>query len=193
MFNIASFFVFITLMAFTPGPNNIMSMGNALRFGFRRSFRFNLGIWAGFSFVMLMCAIAGAVLAALIPSITFAMKIAGATYMLVLAWQTFRSSGGHGERKEGRPSFAAGAFLQLVNPKIYIYGFTAMSSWILPTFDNPWIVAAFALFLALYGFVATVSWALFGSVFARFFSGTSRILNAVLALLLVWCAVSLFL
>jgi len=47
--------------------------------------------------------------------------------MFVLAWQTFRASGSHGERKEGRPSFGAGAFLQLVNPKIYIYGFTAMS------------------------------------------------------------------
>jgi Putative threonine efflux protein len=193
MFNIASFFVFITLMAFTPGPNNIMSMGNALRFGFRRSFPFNLGIWAGFSFVMLLCALAGAALASLIPSVTVAMKVAGAAYMFVLAWQTFRASGSHGERKEGRPSFGAGAFLQLVNPKIYIYGFTAMSSWILPNFRNPAIVAAFALFLALYGFVATVTWALFGSVFSRFFSGTSRMLNAVLALLLVWCAVSLFL
>ena len=147
MFDVASFFVFITLMAFTPGPNNIMSMGNASRFGFRKSFRFNLGMWAGFSFVMLLCALASATLAAFIPKITIVMKIAGAAYMLWLAWHTFRSNGvDSGE--DGRPTFAGGAFLQLVNPKIYVYGFTAMSSWIIPSHQGIPAIVAFALFLA---------------------------------------------
>jgi threonine/homoserine/homoserine lactone efflux protein len=192
MFDVASFFVFITLMAYTPGPNNIMSMGNASRFGFRKSFRFNLGMWAGFSFVMLLCALASATLAAFIPKITIVMKIAGAAYMIWLAWHTFRSAGVD-DAEEGRPTFAGGAFLQLVNPKIYVYGFAAMSSWIIPAHPHVLVIVAFALFLAFYGFVATVAWAVFGKVFARLFSGRAKVLNIVLALLLVYCAVSLFL
>lgn len=193
MFDAASFFVFITLMAYTPGPNNIMSMGNASRFGFRKSFRFNLGIWAGFSLVMLMCALASATLAAFIPKITIAMKVAGAIYMLYLAWHTFRASDGYGNAGDGRPTFAGGSFLQLVNPKIYVYGFAAMSSWIIPAYPQVPIIAAFALFLAFYGFLATIAWALFGKVFAKLFSGRAKVLNIALALLLVYCAVSLFL
>ncbi len=193
MFNISSFFIFITLMAFTPGPNNLMSMGNASRFGFRKSFPFNLGILAGFSFVMLMCAFASAVLSAFIPKITFAMKIAGCAYMLWLAWETFRAGDGHGGGESGTATFGAGAFLQLVNPKIYIYGFTALTSWILPATRSVPVIAGSAVFLAFYGFVSTVCWALFGAAIAKVFTGKARALNVVLAVLLVYCAVSLFL
>jgi threonine/homoserine/homoserine lactone efflux protein len=207
MFNVSAFFIFITLMAFTPGPNNLMSMGNASRFGFRKSFPFNLGILAGFSFVMLMCALASAALSAFIPKITLAMKIVGAAYMLWLAWQTFRAGDGHGAGDSGTATFGAGAFLQLVNPKIYVYGFTAMSSWIVPAVQSAgwgaaqagaWsvpamaVVAGLAIFLAFYGFISTVCWALFGAVISKVFTGKMRALNVILSLLLVYCAASLF-
>lgn len=192
MFDVAAFFVYITIMAYTPGPNNLMSMGNAGRFGFRKSLPFNFGMWAGFSAVMTLCMVFTATLYAIIPRITLALKLVGAAYMLYLAWTTARPSKGHGAEKEGRPSFASGAFLQFVNPKIYVYGFTAFSSWIAPAFSNPAILVAFALFLAFFGFLATLAWAAFGKVFARLFGGNSRALNVVLAILLVYCAISLF-
>jgi threonine/homoserine/homoserine lactone efflux protein len=193
MIDLASFFVFITMMAFTPGPNNIMSMGNASRYGLRKSVRFNLGMWAGFSVVMLLCAIASAALEALIPRITLAMKIVGSAYMGYLAWCTLRANTHHGEVTEAGPTFTSGAILQFVNPKIYIYGFTAISSWALPATNNPIAIAGIALFLAFYGFCATLAWAAFGSVFSRAFAGNARLLNVILAILLVYCAVSLFL
>ena len=43
------------------------------------------------------------------------------------------------------------------------------------------------------GFVLTLCWSAFGSVFRRLFSQHAKTINTVMALLLVYCAVSLFL
>ena len=51
-------FYFEALRPATPGPNNLMSMSNGGRLGFRRALPFNFGIWAGFSAVMLLCNVA---------------------------------------------------------------------------------------------------------------------------------------
>ena len=50
----------------------------------------------------------------------------------------------------------------------------------------------FALLLAFIGFLFTLCWALFGSLFQLLFSKYARITNTLMALLLVYCAVSLF-
>lgn len=49
MFHLADFFIYCFITAYTPGANNLLSMSNAARLGFKRSVRFNLGITAGFS------------------------------------------------------------------------------------------------------------------------------------------------
>lgn len=44
MFSWIGFLSYVFITAFTPGPNNIMSMSNASRLGFKKAFPFNLGI-----------------------------------------------------------------------------------------------------------------------------------------------------
>ena len=92
MFSWFSFLTYAIVTAVTPGPNNIMSMSNASRKGFHRALPFNLGIWAGFSIVMILCTIFCSMLSALIPKIKMPMLVIGAVYMLYLAWETLRSS-----------------------------------------------------------------------------------------------------
>ena len=89
----ASFLTYAVVTAVTPGPNNIMSMSNGSRLGFRGALPFNLGIWVGFSVVMVLCTAFCSGLATLIPKIKLPMLVAGAAYMLYLAWGTFRGSG----------------------------------------------------------------------------------------------------
>lgn len=48
MFPWFSFLTYAVVTAVTPGPNNIMSMSNGSRKGFRGALPFNLGIWVGF-------------------------------------------------------------------------------------------------------------------------------------------------
>lgn len=84
--------------------------------------------------------------------------------------------------------------LQFVNPKIYIYCIVSMEAYILPHYHGQWDkLAFFALLLAFIGFSFTLLWPLFGSVFKKIFSQYARITNTVMAMLLVYCAVSLFL
>ena len=51
----------------------------------------------------------------------------------------------------------------------------------------------FALALTVIGLASTASWALFGAVFERFLKRYSKVTNAVMALLLVYCAVTMLL
>ncbi len=193
MFSWVSFLSYAVVTAVTPGPNNIMSMSNASRLGFRKSFPFNLGIWIGFSLVMLVCTFFCNTLSAVIPKIKTPMLILGALYMLWLAWKTFKSSSVI-EESHSRSSLLSGLVLQFINPKIYIYCIVSMEAYILPFYQGQWrALVFFALLLAFIGFVFTLCWSLFGSVFRLLFSKYAKITNTVMALLLVYCALSLFL
>ena len=193
MFPWYSFLTYAVITAATPGPNNIMSMSNAGRLGFRRALPFNLGIWVGFTIVMVLCTLFCTALSALIPAIRLPMLVLGAAYMLYLAWGTFRSSDVIQE-DHAREGFRSGLLLQFINPKIYLYGIMSMEAYILPYYSGqPAVLLFFALLLAFIGFVFTLAWAAFGSVFRLLFSRHARVVNTIMALLLVYCAVSLFL
>ncbi len=192
MFNWFSFLTYAIVTAVTPGPNNIMSMSNASRKGFRKAMPFNLGIFAGFTIVTIVCTVFCSLLSTVIPKIKIPMLIIGALYMLYLAWETFRSSDKI-EENHSRSGFLSGLLLQFINPKIYIYCIMSMEAYILPFYNGkPLQLLFFALLLSFIGFAFTVCWAAFGSVFKLLFSKHAKIVNTVMALLLVYCAVSLF-
>lgn len=192
MFNWISFLTYAVVTTVTPGPNTITSMTNGSRKGFCRALPYNFGIWVGFSVVMVFCAVGCSLLSALIPRIKTPMLMVGAAYILYLAWKTFCSSGI--QERTQQDGFLAGLFLQFVNPKIYIYGIVSMEVYILPYFSGQTLaLLGFALLLSSIGFFFTLCWSAFGSVFRRLFSKYARVVNTVMALLLVYCAVSLFL
>lgn len=116
MFNWFSFLTYAVITAVTPGPNNIMSMTNGARKGFRAALPFNLGIWIGFSIVMLLCTALCQLLGTLIPRIRLPMLLLGAAYMLYLAWETFRSSGDIQGAGPGK-AFSPGCFCSLSMPR----------------------------------------------------------------------------
>ena len=192
MFPISEFLIYCFVTAYTPGANNLLSMSNAARLGFRRSVRFNLGITAGFLIVMCACTLFSSALYAALPRLQPWMQGLGAAYLLYLAWKMWRASadleteGGH------EASFLSGMVLQFMNPKIYIYAVTAMSLYILPVFHAPLALAAFTLVLTAIGASGSYVWALSGAAFCRFFARHTRGVNLAMALLLVYCALSLF-
>jgi threonine/homoserine/homoserine lactone efflux protein len=169
-----------------------MSMNNAKNVGLKKGIVFNFGIFAGFFVVMILCLIFSTVLYTLVPKIQLPMKILGATYMVYLIIKTLVPSKAH-EVKNNSGSFLVGALLQLINPKIIIYGITAMSSYILVYYNEVPRLVFFAFLLAFVGFTGTLCWALFGSVFSILFNKHGKILNIIMAILLLYCAVSLFL
>lgn len=69
----------------------------------------------------------------------------------------------------------------------------SMEAYILPFYNGNYpALFGFAMLLAFIGFVFTLCWSAFGSVFKRLFSKHAKLMNTIMALLLVYCAVSLF-
>lgn len=188
-----AFLTYVLVTAITPGPNNIASLSNASRVPLPKAFRFNFGILTGFSIVMLGCLLFTKTLFNLLPRIKNILLIIGTIYMLYLAWKAWNSGTLLTAASNRDGSFLSGFLLQFVNPKIYIYGITALSVYIIPKSSNPLILIGTALFLAAAGFCSTLLWALFGAFFRKTFARHGVLINRVTALLLVYCAISLYL
>jgi threonine/homoserine/homoserine lactone efflux protein len=189
--NAFAFVSYVLVTTFTPGPNNIMSMANACKYGLRRSMRFTLGVCAGFFLIVGLSIAFTIVLFRVIPTIKPVMTVIGAAYILWLAYKTVTAKA-HDDGAAGQSTFLSGMLLQFLNPKAILYGLTAASTFIVPYYRDAWVLAAFAAALALVSLVSTSCWALFGSVFERFMARNHRVFSWVMGALLVYCAVSLF-
>ena len=193
MFHLYDFLIYCFITAYTPGANNLLSMSNAIRLGLRRSIRFNLGILAGFAIVMSVCTAFSATLYSFLPKVKIVMQILGAAYMLYLAWKVWKSSSELSTDGGKEASFLSGMVLQFSNPKIYIYAITAMSLYILPVYHSGAALTGFTVILSLIGASGSFVWALFGAAFCKLFSKHTKLVNAIMALLLIYCAIALFL
>ena len=111
MLHLYDFVIYCFITAYTPGANNLLSMSNAIRLGFRRSVRFNLGILAGFTAVMTICTVFSTALYSSLPKIRFVMQFLGAAYMLFLAWKLWKSSNDMTSDGGSEASFLSGMSL----------------------------------------------------------------------------------
>jgi threonine/homoserine/homoserine lactone efflux protein len=188
-----SFLSYTFVVAFTPGPNNIISMNNARNVGLRRHLPLSGGICAGYALIMCLCLFFSALLFRLVPQIALPMKIAGALYMAFIISKIWLPAKKGGAQKSGG-NFFVGVFLGLINPKFIIFGITATSAFILPLDTRLPLIffVFFALVPAITAAVATVCWAAFGSIFNSLFRKHGTLINSIMTLLLLYCIVSLF-
>lgn len=198
MLNLFNFLTYVLVTCFTPGPNNLTAMSNGTRHGFKKALPFNFGMLTGCTTVFTVCAIFGNVISTIMPSIKTPMLVLGAIYMLYLAYKIFMSSFKKETKEsitnESKNLFLQGLLLQFVNVKSYIYIIVSMEVYIIPVYAGNYpMLIFFAAFLACLGFISTLCWSLFGSAFKILFSKYAKITNTILALLLVYCAISLFL
>ncbi len=113
-----SFLLFVFVTSFTPGPNNIMAMLFANKYGLKKTIKFCFGVGAGFFVIMLLCSYFNVLLENSIPKIEFIMTILGAIYMLYLAIKIISSSNkAKDDNDDKNNSFIAGMLLQFINPK----------------------------------------------------------------------------
>lgn len=193
MENLAGFLAYAVVTTFTPGPNNLMAMANASKHGFQRSMGFNLGVGAGFLLVLGAGLAFSAALYRVLPGAKPFMLALGAAYMLFLAWKVWRSQpGDHGGENTQLGFFTAMA-LQFINPKGVLYCITMVTTFLRPSALSAPVLAGLVVLLAALGAISTSCWALGGSLFQKFLARHAKVVNTVMALLLVYCAVSLFL
>jgi cysteine/O-acetylserine efflux protein len=187
-----SFLLYVFVTSFTPGPNNIMAMLFANKYGLKKTIRFCLGVGAGFFVIMLLCSYFNLLLEDFIPKIEFIMTILGTIYMLYLAMKIITSKNiDKDNSRDKNNSFLTGMLLQFINPKGILYGITAISTFILPYHTSNFSLLFYSLFLAFVGFLSTFCWSLFGSTFQTFLSTYRSQFNVIMALLLVYSAISI--
>lgn len=190
--NIVAFLSYVIITSITPGPSNILMMNEARRFGFLGSWRFICGILAGFAILGIISGVFTTSLYNWIPVVEPYFKMAGAAYLLYLAWQVGISKDSKKSR-DVQSSFLSGLVLQIINVKSILFFLTLMSAFILP-FNNSLKYIVMYLALAIFlGWLALLLWAGFGSLFKNLFAKYDKSFRLLMCLLLIYCAITIFL
>ncbi len=191
--NLLPMFTFVFVTTFTPGPNNISSASMGMMYGYFRTVRYLAGIAVGFFFVMLLSATVSSFLQQIVPAFEPALRWVGAAYILYLAYGTLKTSYTFDEKNTRPLGFGNGLLLQILNPKVIVYGLTLFSAFLAPvTHQLVWLFLA-AILLAMVAFCATSTWTFFGASIRTYLSNArvKRAINAALALLLIYTALEL--
>jgi threonine/homoserine/homoserine lactone efflux protein len=178
---------FAFVMSFTPGPNNILLTASGVNFGFVRSIPHILGVKFGFVALLAACGLGLGLLFTTYPAAQTVLKIAGALYMLWLAWKVANAGSAGDAAVQPRPiSFLQAAAFQWVNPKGVVAALGAVALFVRPE-------TAFADFLllifvfGLFTILATSTWTAFGAALSTLLRNPrhARVFNIAMALLLV--------
>ncbi len=191
----AAFFIFVLVTTFTPGPNNISSANLAVLYGFKGTNMYRLGIFSGFAVLMLLCALLSGSVMEYFPAAEVYLRYLGAAYIVYLAIGTLKSSYQLDEDNAEAPKmpFVKGMLLQLLNPKVLVFGITVYSTYLIAQIKAVWMLPLSALLLAGTALCSTSLWAFAGSSIGRCASRrpVRLALNGVLSLLLLFSAYQL--
>ena len=185
--------MFCTAMSFSPGPNTTLSTALAANHGLRRALRFCLAVPAGWTLLLLATGLGLGALVTGVPALTWAIKLAGAAYMVWLAWKL----GGSRQLAQVDASrldvtFAQGVGLQFLNIKAWMLALTLTAGWVVNAGGQPAAnpgerLAIISVVMLLFAFSSNFLYALVGSLLRQWLSQGARLLwfNRALALVLV--------
>ena len=179
-------FLYIIVMAITPGPNTILSMANASKVGLRKGITLNLGMLVGITAVTVIAFFSSAFFYSVLPEAERILKAFAFIYLVFLAFKMLRS--GNVESGEESTGFVSGMLLQLINVKVYLLAFTAISAYIMPLFSSGIKVFFISLLVPLICFLSGLVWAIGGSILKRAYSSHRKFFSWLFCLSLLWCA-----
>lgn len=191
-FTIAASFLLLAVPSFfTPGPNNLMLMTSAARFGLGRTVPHAVGIVLGFPFMVFVIGLGLGEVFAAYPAIKEVLKYVAAAYFLYMAWHLLGLKIG-AMRGSDRPlGVTAAALFQWVNPKAW-----AMAASFVAAFVGAGEGHYQSLFWLTFGCLllaplSSLVWMAFGERLQAFLKRThgERFLGAILALLMLTAVV----
>lgn len=133
-----SFFGIATLLALSPGPDNLFVLTQSALWGRRSGLMVVLGLCTGLIGHTVAVAVGLATVFATSATAFNALKLAGAAYLVYLAWGALRAGAVTEHTKNGAPAlspwklYQRGILMNLTNPKVSIF-FLAF----LPQFTAP--------------------------------------------------------
>lgn len=124
------------IIAITPGPDMALQMSRAINHGFWHGIACGMGAMSGIVVHTSLAAFGISVLIVAAPPLFLALKIAGAVYLIWLAWQAVTKGGGIRLAAAGkRPptlwqSYATGIGINLLNPKVVLFFVTFLPQFV---------------------------------------------------------------
>lgn len=183
---LSNFLIYCGVNAFTPGPGNILELNTVTNYGHKKGKSLFFGIFAGYYVVQIICAIFVYGVNSLLPNVMEVMKYIGAAYILWLAIHIVFSKPSI-ENAEQSASFLKGFMLQFVNVKIYMFGVTALTGYVVGYMSSFPVLLFFELVIATIGTIATCTWIGLGVLIQKFYLRHFRVINIILALTLLEC------
>ena len=179
---LSNFLIYCVINALTPGPGNILALNIVTNYGYKKGKTLFFGIFAGYYVVQILCSIFVYGVNSLLPNGMGVMKYIGAAYILWLAIHIVFSKPSTENAKQSA-SFLKGFMLQFVNMKIYMFGVTALTGYVVGYMSS----FPALLFFATIGTIATCTWIGLGVLIQKFYLRHFRVINIILALTLLEC------
>jgi threonine/homoserine/homoserine lactone efflux protein len=187
---------FAFVSSITPGPNNLMLSASGIVFGFNRTLPHLLGVAAGFTLLLVVCASGIGALLVGLPAAALVLKLFGTAYLLYLAWAYRNALAPQAKKVSARPlKFTEAVAFQFVNPKAWIMGLTAASVFV-PDFEPRYLaIAVMCGAFSIVNLPCIATWAALGATLKRWLTndGWRRVFSGAIALLTVYSVVAMWL
>lgn len=188
---ILSMAAFALVASLSPGPVNLVGFNTGLTHGWRPALWHVAGATLGFVVLLLGVGLGLHEVLAAWPALLWILRVAGALFLLYLAWKLTRASGDLDSGAVAAcPGFRDGALLQWLNPKAWLAAAAGVALFV---GEDRGRLALFAGLYLVICFASLACWAVAGQWLRgrALTPGRLRLLNRALAALLVLCAASL--
>ena len=186
--NLQALLLFTMSAAFTPGPNNLMITASGANFGYWRSLPHMMGVTFGFPAMLIAMAFGLVQIFDNWPVLHKYLRIAGATYMVYLAFRIATSTTIGKAKSTNQPlSFVEAALFQWINPKAVIYALSTLSIFTTPQGDFFNEILLLTIVAVLVSFCSITTWCLFGTAIGHLLKSPKalRVFNLSMAVALL--------
>jgi len=190
--NITSFLIYCIIITFTPGPTNIVILSTVHNFGTKKAMAYTYGATIAFGLLLVASAFLNTILMTLIPKILIVMQIIGSIYMFYLAYQIYKMDTSKSIVND-TGNFMSGFLMQFSNPKVVLFTMTVIPSFILPHYTETSAVTIGVSAITFIGFLAFITWVLFGTIFKAHLQKHKKTVNVIMALFLAYAAIEIWL
>ena len=186
-----SLLLYILVLGYTPGPSNLCAFHSGIHFGRKRAMRIWWGFVTGFLLIDTTLVVITHFLGDILGSYVRWLSYAGALYMVCLAVMIVVKSGQSKEEMAKSCTVRTGVLIEVTNVKVWMFCLTALGTFVLPYSNSFLELAKVGLLLTLAGPVANLVWLVAGSGLNRLTERHGRLVDWILAAVLVSGAVLL--
>ena len=123
--------LFLAAAMFSPGPNIIMLTNSGARFGLRATIPHLIGVVVGVGIIGASSGLGIGALIVAMPKLRFALQVASAVWILVLAFRLLSAKSSEQNTKAARSmGFWQAVAFQWVNPKIWVIALAASAGYL---------------------------------------------------------------